>query len=91
MSAREFAEWQAYCTLEPFGPMADYWQAGLVSSVIANVNRTKKSQKAFTPEDFMPQSMTDTQPDQQDVEQAAVECFQSLAAMGDRVKGPHGQ
>lgn len=92
MSARQFVEWQAYCAVEPFGPQAEYWRAGLIASVIANVNRTKKSQKAFTPEDFMPQMMT-TQPDdpQQDVSAAVVETFHSLAAMQDKLKGPHGE
>lgn len=56
MSARTFAEWQAYCALEPFGPQADYWRAGVIAAMIANVNR-KKNQQPFTPEDFMPKSL----------------------------------
>jgi hypothetical protein len=58
MSARTFAEWQAYCSIEPFGPQADYWRAGVIASMIANVNR-KKNQQPFTPEDFMPKSLRD--------------------------------
>lgn len=56
MSARTFAEWQAYCALEPFGPEAEYWRAGLIASILANVHR-KKNQKPFTPEDFMPTTL----------------------------------
>lgn len=56
MSARTFAEWQAYCSIEPFGPQADYWRAGVIAAMIANVNR-KKNQQPFTPEDFMPTSL----------------------------------
>jgi hypothetical protein len=38
--------------LEPFGPSEDNWRAGMVASVIANVNRGKGT-KAMTAEDFM--------------------------------------
>jgi len=58
MSARTFAEWQAYSTIEPFGPPADFWRAGIIASMIANVNR-KKNQKPFQPEDFMPKGLRD--------------------------------
>lgn len=59
MSARTFAEWQAFYTLEQFGSQADFWQAGLIASMIANVYR-KKNQKPFTPYDFMPKGMVET-------------------------------
>ena len=58
MSAQRFAEWRAYAQLEPFGSPAAFWQAGLIASMLANVNRTKSSQKTFTPEDFMPSTLT---------------------------------
>lgn len=69
MSARTFAEWQAYCSLEPFGPYADYWRAGLIVSMIANVNRTK-NQKPFKPEDFMPKGLLN-EPNELSPEQSA--------------------
>jgi hypothetical protein len=56
MSARTFAEWQAYCSLEPFGPPAEFWRAGLLASILANVHR-KKNQAPFKPEDFMPKGL----------------------------------
>ena len=31
----------------------DYWRSGLVTSMVANVNRGK-NQRAFKPDDFMP-------------------------------------
>lgn len=58
MSAKTFTEWQAYYSLEPFGPYAEFWRAAMIASMIANVNRAKR-QKAFTPEDFMPAGMVD--------------------------------
>lgn len=83
MSAKRFAEWQAYYQVEPFGPPAGYWQAGLIASTLANVHRTKKSQKALTPEDFMPRAMTqgaDGEPDDQvDVGAQALQVFQAIA------------
>jgi hypothetical protein len=30
------------------------WRAGLISSVLANINRDPKKGKPFTPQDFMP-------------------------------------
>lgn len=56
MPARTFVEWQAYCSIEPFGSPAQFWQAALVASMIANVHR-KKNQQPFKPEDFMPKSL----------------------------------
>jgi hypothetical protein len=83
MSGRQLAEWQAYAQLEPFGSPAQFWQAGLIASVLANVNRTKKDQKAFTPEDFMPRSMVEQgepeSPD--DVGARIMQTFQSLAEL----------
>ena len=60
MSAREFAEWQAYFRIEPFGEgMADL-RAGIVASVIANVNRdAKKRSQPYEPLDFMPHAKLD--------------------------------
>jgi len=82
MSARRFAEWQAYAQVEPFGPPADFWQAGLMASTLVNVNRTKKSQQAMQPADFMPESF---QPeaeaqDPQAVGEQVAETFKRLAA-----------
>ena len=56
MSAHQWAEWQAFLALEPSGPPAEFWRAGMIASTIANVNRTKKSQKVLMPDDFMPRS-----------------------------------
>jgi hypothetical protein len=53
MSSREFAEWRAYSTLEPFGEEISNWRAGMLASVIASVFGGKKS-KAFQPQDFYP-------------------------------------
>ena len=53
MSSAEFAEWQAYDRLEPFGPWRADLNAGIVASTIANVNRGK-NRKAYAPKDFMP-------------------------------------
>lgn len=56
MSARTFAEWQAYSAIEPFGPQAEFFRAGIIAAMIANVNR-KKNQPPYKPEDFMPKGM----------------------------------
>ena len=47
MSGQELAEWEAYETAHgPLGPVRGDWQAALIASVIANVNRGKKSRPA---------------------------------------------
>lgn len=93
MPARLLAEWQAYYTLEPFGPPAQFWQAGLVTSMVRNVNRAKSSDKLSTPEDFMPPAMTKTEPvelDPEDTSRMLKDRFQALADL-NRIQGSHGQ
>lgn len=79
ISGRRLAEWQAYAQLEPFGPPAQFWQAALIASTLANVNRTKKEQKAFTPEDFMPRSMVEEPEQTDDVGAKILQTFQAMA------------
>ncbi|MDP2381239.1 MAG: hypothetical protein Q8N00_00385 [Nitrospirota bacterium] len=83
LSARKLREWQAYAELEPFGPPAGFWRAGLIASVVANVNRTKKSQQAFSAEDFMPRTMvTEAEKDDApDVGASVLRAFQDLATL----------
>ena len=47
------AEWIAYDRIDPWDENRADLRAGIIASVIANVNRGKKT-KAFTPRDFMP-------------------------------------
>lgn len=56
VSSRELTEWMAFYELEPFG-----WEAGLLghaitSSTVMNSRRSKKSDKVFVPQDFMPKA-----------------------------------
>ncbi len=53
LSALQIAQWQAYYSVDPFGTEEDYRQAGIISSVIANVNRAR-DKTPYSPEDFMP-------------------------------------
>ena len=50
ISAREFAEWIAYGTVEPFGEERADLRAGIIASTVANANSRKK----FQASDFMP-------------------------------------
>ena len=55
IDSRELSEWMVYYRLEPWGTEVDDWRAGMIASVIANVNRDpKKQNKPFQPTDFMP-------------------------------------
>ena len=54
ISAAEFAEWQAFAALEPFGEEVASWRSGVIASVLANVNRDpKKRPQPYQPSDFM--------------------------------------
>ena len=80
ISARKMREWEVYAGLEPFGAPAGFWQAGVIASTLANVNRTKKSQKALNPEDFMPRDLTSqSEPvETQDVGEQAIRAFREM-------------
>lgn len=53
ISNPQLIEWEAYYLLEPFGEERDDLRAGIISSTVANVFRSKRS-KTFAPRDFMP-------------------------------------
>jgi len=55
IDSREFAEWMAYSSLEPFGPEREDQRAGMVAALIANVNRdSAKRPEPYDVEDFFP-------------------------------------
>lgn len=56
VSSRELSEWQCYFELEgPVGEQRADWRAGMLASVIANVNRDPdKRPDPFIPAEFMP-------------------------------------
>lgn len=55
IDSAEFAEWMAYANLEPFGPVREDQRAGVVASIIANVNRdTSAHPDPFTVDEFFP-------------------------------------
>lgn len=55
MSWRQYSAWQAYANVEPFGEERADLRAGIVASLIANVNRdTTQKPTPFSAVDFMP-------------------------------------
>lgn len=55
ITSRQFVDWMAFERLDPIGGQRGDIQAGVIASVIANVNRdTKKQKKPFSITDFMP-------------------------------------
>lgn len=59
VSSREFAEWMAYATLEPFGPEREDQRAGVVAATLANINRDSKLRpEPYSVEDFFPRHDT---------------------------------
>lgn len=55
LSARQFDEWIAFYSIEPWGEERADLRAGIVASTVANVNRNPKQRsKPYSPKDFMP-------------------------------------
>jgi len=53
MSAREFASWQAYWAIEPWGEHRADLRMGILASTYANCHAGRRG-KAFEPADFIP-------------------------------------
>jgi hypothetical protein len=53
MTSNEFAEWQAYYLLEPFGPQREDQRAGTIASAVVNVHQ-KKGSRPLDWRDFFP-------------------------------------
>lgn len=60
MDSRQYAEWMAYARLEPFGEDRADLRMGIIASTIANTSRGK-GQKAYKPQDFIPQFENETE------------------------------
>ena len=56
----EIQEWSAYYGIEPFGATRDNWHAGMITSMLANVNRGEKD-APFSIEDFMWQTVAEAE------------------------------
>lgn len=52
ISAREFAEWQAYDRIEPFGVDRLPFYFGTIAATIANTQRSKSTDKVYQWYDF---------------------------------------
>lgn len=53
MSSREFAEWQAYYQLEPFGDSRADIRSAMICKVLADIN-TPKGRTRMKLDDFVP-------------------------------------
>lgn len=73
MSSREFAEWQAFARLDPFGPARADLRMANQMALFAEVHRDrKKRSKAFTPADFMFEFDSEAVPDPEPPSPAAL-------------------
>lgn len=62
ISGAEFAEWQAFWRMTPYGPWADYHRAALIQAT--GVNKwLPKNKRPYPAEDFMPQLFGAEDPD----------------------------
>jgi hypothetical protein len=53
VTAREFAEWQAYYSLDPFGEARADYRMGILAAVMSNL-WLDKGETPTRPEDFLP-------------------------------------
>ena len=49
---KELIEWMAFYEISPFGDERSDFQAGVIASTVANVNK-RKNRKPYRPQDFM--------------------------------------
>lgn len=55
LTSSEYADWQAFCALEPIGVERGDLNAAMVASTLANINRdAKKKPQGFGYAEFMP-------------------------------------
>lgn len=70
MDSREFAEWEAYFAIEPWGEERADLRAALLTCLTANLNR-KKGAPPYRPADFMPYR----EPEKQETKDAELRAF----------------
>jgi len=84
MPARVFNHWRHYYLIEPFGQWRDNYHAGLISAILANVNRSSKSEPV-THNDFMfmdPESAAE-----HEEEKAAIAMRQFMGSLEAKAEG----
>jgi len=79
MLSKEFTEWQAYWSLEPFGPLTNYERTGILASQVVNVGLGKVVTK---PSDFMPVE-TPPEPEDEGLEQVAGDVVKQAVIRSD--------
>lgn len=53
LTASQFAEWEAFASIEPFGPLREEYRFGAIAATIANAAPFRgKNAKVFRPSDF---------------------------------------
>lgn len=84
MPQREYYDWVALWSLEPWGDVRGDMNAALLASLTANINRDRrKKAKAFTPADFMPDFWRNRQGTTHRVASKAMAIFQQMIGGGD--------
>lgn len=85
MSSREFSEWMAFFSLQPYGEWREDYRMAVLASLIANANSDPKKGRRYRPEDFMPKFGEQDEPET-DVVAAKIDAyFSALAMAGNKV------
>ena len=82
LTSSEVTQWLAFYSLDPWDGVRGDLRAGIVASTIANANRGK-DQKAFVPDDFMPDFDREPTPKNSTVEQQRAVVNAIRAQLGD--------
>ena len=85
MPYREFLDWVALYSIEPWGDVRSDMGAALVATLLANTHRDRKKRvKPFSPEDFMPKFWKRTQDTTQQRTGLAAKALAIFGQMVDR-------
>jgi hypothetical protein len=79
ISAREFVEWRAYYSLEPFGAERDAAHAGVISATVANFYGFRKPGDVFKPSDFMVDYLDAPEPEPSEEQREKLQAQRELA------------
>jgi hypothetical protein len=80
ISAEQYLNWLSYYEISPWGYEIENYRSGIIASAIMNVNRSKKSDKLFTLDDFFPKRNKQIKKQTSDEQLAIAKSYMSLYA-----------
>jgi len=82
ITSEDFAKWEAYFLLEPFGPLGEDVRTARVCAAVANFSQYRKEDRSlWSPSEFMPVSPREQEPEIEGLGGDLVRAFKSAGAI----------